>query len=94
MEINYFIVQIQKLIFLFVDNFSSDYYFLITTSLLPLDVGDTKSRFTSAAPVSWPSSVMRVGSPPNDPMFTLIHCKEAAMSLIPRLSVEKSPPFL
>lgn len=58
--------------------------------LLPFEVGDTKSRLTRAAPVSCPSNVTLLGSPPKAAMFLLIHLKAAAMSLIPKLPPELS----
>lgn len=62
----------------------------INLNNLPLELGDTNSRLTKAAPVSWPSNVTRLGSPPNAAMLVLIQRRAAAMSLIPRLPPELS----
>lgn len=42
-------------------------------------------RLASAAPVSWPTIVTRLGSPPNAAIFSLVHRSAVIMSSTPRL---------
>lgn len=51
----------------------------------PLASLEISIRLASAAPVSWPTIVTRLGSPPNAAMFSLVHRSAAIMSSTPRL---------
>lgn len=53
-----------------------------------LPLFEISTRLASAAPVSWPTMVTRVGSPPNAAMLSRVHCSAATMSSSPRLPPE------
>lgn len=49
-----------------------------------LDTGDTVSMLASAAPVEWPMTVMRSGSPLNAGTFSRSQCRPATRSIRPK----------
>lgn len=51
----------------------------------PLATGDTAMKLVSAAPVPWPMSVTRSGSPPNAGRFSRSQWRPATRSMSPKL---------
>lgn len=59
-------------------------YLFISNPHVPLASLEMRIRLARAAPVSWPTIVTRLGSPPNAAIFSLVHCRAAIMSNTPR----------
>lgn len=59
-------------------------YLFISNQYVPLDSLEIRIRLARAAPVSCPTIVTRLGSPPNAAIFSLVHCRAEIMSKTPR----------